>query len=617
MFLVIDTESNGLLNEADRLFSICAADIDTGDRYSFAEDEIEEGLELLSQADTIVGHNILMHDLPLIQKLYPSFTYGNVHDTFIMSALYMPDRPGGHSVEAYENVTGIPKVAHEDWSQWSPEMQHRCEQDVEGNILIWQHLVEKMGLDKSDEWDKALELEYSVARVQAQQSLNGVLFNVKAARKLYKKIDVRIKEIEHILHTSLPDKWVMHGSVPVNKPFKKDGTYSKAVEDWMQEEVQQVGGPFTRLKTEQFNINSDAQVKDYFLKQGWQPTQWNYKKDPATGFRMKDSRGQHIKSSPKLTEDSYDTIQGDLPRLIAERAVLLHRRSLIFNIRKTDGKYTGWANIVRPDGRISADAIPQATNTGRYRHKGIVNVPKASERVLYGQELRSLFIVPEGKKMVGVDAKALENRIEGHYTAFFDGGEYANTLLEGDPHTSNAVAFSNALGIEVDRNLSKSIKYAITYGAQPPKVAETAGVKPKAGKMLFETFWKNNPALAHLYRSVQKQIKKRGYLVGLDGRRIRIRNEHAALNALFQCAGSLTVKKATSLLWEGYVPQHELDAKIVLHFHDEFQAEVGNSDVDKYVELALASFKDAGEAFNLNIPIEGDAQVGTNWKDTH
>ena len=613
MRLVFDTESDGFLNEATQLFSICAVDLDTGDRYSFDPGGIVEGLELLSKADLIIGHNIYMHDIPLMQRLYPWWTYKAAHDTFIMSSLYMPDRAGGHSVEAYANITGVAKVQNEDWSQWTPHMQHRCEEDVEGNVLIWEHLSKKMG----DEWDKALELEYSVARIQAQQSMNGVLFDVKAARKLYKEIDGRISEIEERLRKELPDKWVMHGTTFVKKPFKKDGDYSKAVYDWMGEDVDQVGGPFTKLMTEEFNINSDAQVKEYFLKQGWQPTQWNYKKDPETGFKMKDKRGQLIKSSPKLTEDSYDTIQGDLPNLIAERAVLLHRRSLIYNVRKTDGAKTGWANIIRPDGRISADAIPQATPTGRYRHKNIVNVPKAHEKVVYGKEIRSLFIVPEDKVMVGADAVALENRIEGHYTAFFDGGEYARTLLEGDPHTSNSKAFSNGLGIEVDRNLAKSIKYAITYGAQPAKVAETAGVNLTAGKKLFDAFWSNNPALANLYASVKRQLQRRGYLIGLDGRKIRIRNEHAALNALFQCAGSLTVKKATSLLWEDYIPNNNVDAKIVLHFHDEFQAEVGNSDVDKYVELALQSFKDAGEAFNLNIPIEGDAQIGRNWASTH
>jgi len=611
--LVFDTESNGFLTVADKLFSICAADLDSGIRYSFRYDQIEEGLALLSEADVIIGHNIYMHDLPLIKKLYPWFSYKSAEDTFIMSSLYMPDRPGGHSVEAYENVTGIPKVGHEDWTKWTPEMQHRCEQDVEGNILIWEHLSEKMGSD----WEKALELEYSVARVQAQQSINGVLFDKPAARKLYKEIDGRIKEIEHILQEELPDKWVMHGTVHVKKPFKMDGNYSKSVEDWMEEDVEHVAGQFTKVRTKEFNINSDQQVKEYFLKQGWKPTQWNYKKNPETGFKMKDSKGQLIKSSPKLSEDSFHTIQGNLPQLIAERAVLLHRRSLIYNVRKTDGAYTGWANIVRPDGRISADAIPQATPTGRYRHKGIVNVPKAKDSVLYGKRLRALFIVPEGKTMVGTDAVALENRIEGHYTAFFDGGKYAETLLKGDPHTSNSKAFSNALNINVDRDLSKSIKYAITYGAQPAKIAETAGVSLKAGKMLFDTFWKNNPALAALYESVKKQLNRRGYLLGLDGRKIRIRNEHAALNALFQCAGSLVVKKATSLLWEHYVPDNEIDAKIVLHFHDEFQAEVGNSDVDRYVELSQQSFRDAGTSFNLNIPIEGDAQVGINWRDTH
>lgn len=613
MQLVFDTESNGLLVEATKLFCICAVDIDSGERWSFDKDEIEAGLALLSSADCIIGHNVYMHDLPLIKKLYPSWAYNRAEDTFIMSALYSPDRPNGHSVEAYASITGIEKVQHEDWSQWSEEMQYRCEQDVEGNVLIYQHLKSKM----KEDWNRALELEYAVARVQAQQTLNGVVFDLKAARKLYKEIDTRIKAIEEEANRELPERYVQHG-VSVSKPFKKDGTYSKMTEDWYGESLNslEVVGQFTRIDSEKLNINSDMQVKELFLSQGWVPTQWNYKRDKDTGFILKDKDKQPIKSSPKLTEDSFSSIHTHLPKLLAERSVLVHRRGLIYNER-ADGELTGWVNKLRPDGRISAEAIPQATNTGRYRHKVVVNVPKAKDSVLYGKQLRALFIAKEGHTLVGTDAVALENRIEGHYTAYYDGGKYAQTLLTGDPHTANANAFSRALGIEVDRDLAKRIKYAITYGAQPQKVAETAGVSLKAGKELYDAFWKNNPSLYQLYEAVQKTFEKKGYLTGIDGRLIRIRNSHSALNALFQCAGSLVVKKATAILFEQYVPDNNLDAKLVLHMHDEFQAEVGNYDVEEYVRYSLRCFKEAGEFFNLNIPIEGDSKSGRNWSLTH
>lgn len=610
MRIVFDTESDGLKNEATRLWCIAAIDVDTCEEWFFYPGNIESGLRLLEEADEIVAHNCFNHDIPLIKKLYPNWTYKKAYDTFIMSSLYEPDRAGGHSIDSWAKKFGLHKPVHEDWTQFSEDMRVRCQEDTRINLEVFLHLIEKMS-----GWEKAMELEFSVARVQARQEEKGVLFDVKAARKLYRHLNERLGEIDKRLYEELPERWVRQGANEIKKPFMKNGGLSKAAREWMEGVEDHVSGQFTRVKREPMNLNSHDQIKKYLLSQGWKPTQWNYKKDGKK--LVKGSDGKPIKTSPKLSEDSFHTVKGEVPKLIAERSVLLHRRGMIYNVRSNDGELTGWANSIREDGRISAQAIPQATNTGRYRHKTIVNVPKAKDKVPYGKELRSLFIVPQGHTMVGTDAKALENRMEGHYTAFFDGGSYARELLEGDPHLSNAKAFSKALGREVDRDLSKTIKYALLYGAQPPKVADTVDGTLQEGQMLFDAFWDNNPALVRLKTLVDKKLQQNGYLLGLDGRKIRIRNQHSALNALFQCAGSLVVKKATSICFEEYVPREQLDAEIVLHFHDEFQAEVRDSDVTRYVELANQSFEEAGKYFNLNIPIEGDTKTGHNWKETH
>lgn len=213
-----------------------------------------------------------------------------------------------------------------------------------------------------------------------------------------------------------------------------------------------IKGPFTRINYDVINLNSDKQVKDYLLSQGWQPTQWNYKKD---GKRvLYDENGEKIKTSPKLTEDSFDSVEGDIPKLVARRSVLLHRRGTISNIKDPENK--GWLSNIRADGRIEACAVPQACNTGRFRHSVVVNVPKASPKVPYGTEMRSLFKASPGYVMVGVDAKALEARTEAHNCYPFTGGEaYAHTLIDGDIHAANAAIFGT------DRDGAKAPKYAL------------------------------------------------------------------------------------------------------------------------------------------------------------
>ena len=609
MRLVFDAEADDLFVGAKNVWCIVAIDVDTEELYQFRPHEIEQGLALLSSADQIIGHNICGYDVPLFGKLYSGWRHESLFDTFIVSSLVDPDRPDGHSLGSYGKLFGRAKPVHEDWSQYSEAMLHRCTEDVHINLMLYRKLMNDI---KGWDWGRSLELEHAIALIQAQQELNGVGFDLKRARATYAKINKEILAIEKELLDGLPMRIKQHLTT-VNKPFLKSGKYSSQVTEWYEEPCI-VGGPFTRITYEQMNLNSDAQIKEYLLSQGWVPTEWNYKKDGK--FLARDENGQHIRTSPKLTEDSFDSVQGEFPRLITRRAVLVHRRGLIYNVTKK-GEYTGWVNALRPDGRITAEGIPQATNTGRYRHKTVVNVPKASPKVIYGKEMRELFIPYDGYVQVGVDAVALENRVEGHFTAFYDGGEYAKLLLEGDPHTKNAEYFTKRLGIEVDRDLSKRIKYAITYGAQAAKIAATAGVSKRLGQALFDAFWEVNPALARLKADVEKSYDKRGFIKGIDGRKLIIRSKHAIVNTLFQNAGSLLVKQATIFTWRDKIPQHDLDAFLMIHQHDEWQASVNPLQVEKYIELCLESFVQSGQYFNMNIPIEGDAKVGVNWAECH
>lgn len=610
--LIFDSESDHLKIEATKLWCICAIDYDSRERYRFRPDQIEAGLELLNSADELIGHNILNHDLPLFKKLYPNWRFDKkVTDTFILSSLFKPDRPGGHSIDNFGLILGKKKPVHEDWSQFSEDMLHRCSEDAEINLLVYELLQKERG---DWDWDQSIKVENAIAEVHAQQELNGVCFDAKKAWDTLEKLQDEIEEVKEKLYNELPRRVVRPYKIPISKPFNKDGSKSKSARDWMEEKTDSIGGPFSRVTFENINLNSPEQIKHYLLSVGWQPTEWNYRKD---GKRIvKGVDGKPIKTSPKLTEDSYDSVEGDVPKLVARYNVLNHRRGLIYNVRK-DGVHTGWLNEIRSDGKITAEGIPQGTPTGRYRHKILVNVPKADESIIYGREMRELFIPCEGMLMCGSDAKALENRIEGHYTAFYDGGEYARELLTGDPHTKNMHAFSDACQMEITRHKSKNIKYAMTYGAQPPKVAETAGVPEKYGKILYDAFWKANPALEALRSDVEKRFKKRGYLVGIDGRKLSIRSSHALLNTLFQSTGSIVVKVATIFLWKNWVPKYGIDAKLLIHQHDEWQAGVNPAHLEKYIELSNKSFVQSGKYFKLNIPIEGETKVGKNWAETH
>lgn len=145
MRLVFDTENNGLYDEATTMWCMVAKDIDTGEVYKYGPDEIDSGINHLRHSNELIGHNIIGYDLPVIIKLYGVNLSDKVlWDTLVISRLLNPDRPGGHSLDAWGKRVGKYKQYHDDWSKYSDEMMERCASDVEINHLVYLELLEEM-----------------------------------------------------------------------------------------------------------------------------------------------------------------------------------------------------------------------------------------------------------------------------------------------------------------------------------------------------------------------------------------------------------------------------------------------------------------------------------------
>ena len=163
MNLIFDLETDGLYDDVTQIHCLGIHDLDVGETYVFndtgSEQPISRGLQMLEDADSIIGHNIIGYDIPVIRKLQPWFDpSGVVLDTLVLSRCYHADilktdqkrkwkhMPlqlyGRHSLEAYGHRLGeykgdFGKTA--DWRDWSQEMQEYCLQDVQVTVKLWEH----------------------------------------------------------------------------------------------------------------------------------------------------------------------------------------------------------------------------------------------------------------------------------------------------------------------------------------------------------------------------------------------------------------------------------------------------------------------------------------------
>ena len=574
--IVFDIEANGL--KPDKIWCIVAKPLGEA-VVSFGPDKIEEGIAFLKSADVLIGHNILGFDIPVINNLYGiNLKTCVIKDTLVMSRLFNPVRENGHSLKTWGYIVGFPKNEQpEDWDSFSQDMLKYCQQDVILNEKVYQRLI-KEGENFDEE---SIKLEHGVAEVLKAQEDNGFEFNQEYAMMLVAQLKERMFQVEKEVQQVFKPKMV--DVKQVHPKLKKDGTLSKSGLTAEEYELLIESGdykPFMRQKLQPFNLGSRKQIGEYLTDFGWKPNRFT-----PTGLPIVDESSlAKVKNIPEA-------------RLIAEFLLLQKRIAQI----------DSWILAVQEDKRVHGFVIPNGTITGRMSHRApnVAQVPSVTSE--YGKECRSCWTVRDGYKLVGIDASGLELRMLAHY---MDDKEYTNEVTEGDIHTAN----QKAAGLK-SRDQAKTFIYAFIYGAGDAKIGSVVGGGKKLGAELKQRFLDNNPSLKTLRERVSRAAK-RGYLKGLDGRKIFIRNEHAALNSLLQGGGAIVMKRALLML-ESLVQLNALDAKFVANIHDEWQMEVKEDIADFVGELAVGCIEKSGEYYNLRCPLTGEYKIGDNWSETH
>ena len=500
---------------------------------------------------TFVFHNGIGFDVPVVERLW-DFTFHRalVTDTLILSRLADPSRSGGHSLRNWGNILGFAKGDHDDWSRLTTEMIDYCIRDVELTEAVYERLMVELDGFSQD----SIDLEHEVQWVIQEQERNGWLLDQRLCHILCAKFKERMNEIESNLQALFP---------PI-----------------VEERYSEKTGKRLKDKVHVFNVGSRQQVAERLTAKG---AVW--KELTATGKPVVDEKtlkeNHHVPESAQVLE-----------------YLLLQKRYAQVN---------SWLEHVQEDGRVHGRVITNGAVTGRMTHQSPTMAQVPSVNSEYGEDCRNCWIVPEGRRLVGVDGSGLELRMLAH---FMGDEEFTNVLLRDDIHTRNQTAAGLAT-----RPQAKTFIYAFLYGAGDAKIGSIVGGTAKDGSDLRTRFLRNTPSREGLRERVG-QASRKGYLIGLDGRRLWIRSEHSALNTLLQAAGAIIMKKALVLL-DDYATQHKIDYRFVGNVHDQIQSEVVTEQAEKFGWLAVECIKASGLSFELRCPLDGEYKVGSTWTETH
>ncbi len=381
-----------------------------------------------------------------------------------------------------------------------------------------------------------------------------------------------LREIDQIDVEQL-DEIVAHTMQLVFPPYVETGRKNK-----------RTGAPLKDIVTP-FNPGSRQQIAERLEKLG-------------VKFTKKTDKGSVIVDETVL-------VSIDLPeaKLLSEYLML----------QKRVAQVGSWLEEVRDTGRVHGSVITNGAVTGRMTHSSpnMAQVPNKGSP--YGEDCRELWTVDEGNVLVGADASGLELRMLAHY---MKDDAYIKTVCEGsskdgtDVHTQN----QKAAGLAT-RDEAKTFIYAFLYGAGSEKIGKIVGGNARDGQKLIESFLSNTPALKTLRNNVSKYASK-GFVPGLDGRKIWVRSEHSAVNSLLQGAGAIVMKQALVLLDEA-LRKKKIWYGFCVNVHDEWQIETKEKDGELVGQLAVQSIQEAGELLGLRCPVSGEFNTGKTWRDTH
>ena len=513
------------------------------------------GLQEYLNGHQVCAHNLIGFDAPVLRKVWNvTIPVDKAVDTLVMSRLLNPQMEGGHSLKAWGNRLGFEKMDF-DVEDFDAGLTEEMQEYCIRDVEVLEMLHKHLESELNT-WThptQSIELEHKVAIHMARQERNGFLLDQRLTTELLTEMRQRMMDITINLQEVFPP--LVH------------------------ERYSEKTGKRLKDKVEEFNVGSRKQIASRLQSLG-------------VKFTKTTEKGSII-----VDETTLKSINRPEAQLIAEYLML----------QKRVGMLDSWMEHCKEDGRVHGRVISNGAVTGRMTHQSPNMGQITSVKSEYGKESRQCWTVPEGYKLVGTDLSGIELRCLAHY---MQDEAYTHELLDGDIHTAN----QKAAGLET-RDQAKTFIYALLYGAGPAKIGSIVGGSSKQGQALIEKFMGNMPALDKLLKKV-KRMAGQGYVPALDGRRIIIRSEHAALNSLLQSAGAI-IAKQWCIEAHKLLRKEKIEYKQVAFVHDEIQLEVREDQAEQASVCMIAAAQLAGITLGFRVPVDAESKIGNNWYETH
>lgn len=636
-YLIADIETESL-DKTSKIHCICSKD--TSESEIRVWTDVRQFVEYANTFDFIVFHNGIRFDY---QVLLPYGLKVKVRDTLIDSKICFPKElllstdskrenmpknlVGSYSLKAFGYRLGLHKLEYSDFSNLTDEMIEYCKRDVEVTEKLFEYINKSYLLPKYE----TLFCEYRVAYLMDKQEEYGIYFDKEKALELYsemyrKQLVLEENIIQQVGYVLKPDKEETIPKRP-NDMFKSKAKILKV-------------GPYTKFTLSKFNPKSRQQIANYLISQGIQLDTYTEKGTPKITEDILEKNGlSNLKEYLKLSKD-ISQLMGDMNRKDSKGLIALCKNN-------------------RLHGKV--DYLSCSTHRASHTSPNLTQVPKT-------KEFRSCFNHPPNKKLIGIDADALELMVLGYWLEKFGNTDYLKSVAIGSKANGDDIHTRTQHLIGLDsRDEAKRFSYGTIYGAGGLKLGLMINPNLSSYKYDEKTFHKHkrmleNKCIFHngqklikleansyapysddiipysiygeekknlflnatkgmieLMNSLENTIEHYRAIISLDGRLIRTEAKHKALNYLCQSSGAIFMKyylcETYTQLKKKFVLQR--DYAYVANIHDALVIECldNESMCDEICSILNQAFKTISDKFNFSYQIHGYAKVADDLYD--
>lgn len=657
-YSIFDIETDGLLPTVGKIHCLSYRTYENGtllDKNTlFSETDIRHYFE---EQDTLIGHNVLCYDFPVLEKIYGIKVNKNrVIDTLGLSwYLYVGIK--SHGLESWGEELGVEKPKIEDWKNLSHLVYaKRCERDVEINELLFLkqiELLKKLYPKHADRQRIINYLNFKMDCLREQEEVK-IKIDIPLLEKSLNELETMYNEKYDILKSVMPKvaKYKVR-KCPKNM-YKANGDLSAKGTEWLNLlEEQGLPKDYNQDikildKYEEPNPTSTTQIKEWLYSLGWKPDVFNEVKNKKTNTSKE---VEQIYNDKKELNESVKELYSVCPEL--------EHLNMFSLIGHRIGIFKSFRDNLDENGFVVASAMG-LTNTNRFKHRSpCVNLPKPG--TFYGEQIRGLLIIPDDSYiMIGSDLSSAEATTQDNYMFKFDPEYVKDRRTEGfDPHLDIGILAGLITKEEADffthfkevddkdlykeikkkRSIAKVINFSSVYGSGVDKKAKLLKSTREFAEKLHDTYWERNKAVKMVEKDRKIKVIYKDQTVKIYNSKdlIEMKNQRAfmdmvdtmwLLNPVSGFWQSLrffkdifsTLNQSTAVyVFDCYLKEARKYFKVQYQVHDEWLTcyKKNKYTQEQVIKILKKCITRVNDKLKLPIPIDISADFGVNYAECH